>query len=85
MKTLNQLSIKVNTFDYQEGKLGKPFKLSAIKKGKEEKWLSGEFRSDWYYVFKYDDGNFFAMHEGLSGAFLSKLTHLETISLLSDS
>ena len=82
MKTLNQLNIKVNTFDYQEGKLGKPFKLSSIKKGKESKWLNGDFRSDWYYIFKYDDGNLFAVHEGFGGEFIAKLMHQETIDLM---
>tara|TARA_R110000787_G_scaffold13633_2_gene42685 strand:+ start:3282 stop:3533 length:252 start_codon:yes stop_codon:yes gene_type:complete len=82
MKTLQQLNIKVNTFDYQEGKLGKPFKLSSIKKGEESKWLNGDFRSDWYYIFKYDDGTFFGIHEGLSGGVISKLMHQESIDLM---
>ena len=44
----------LNTFDYQEGKKKKPFRLSAIHK--EE--VNG-FTNNWYYVFKYKESDKF--------------------------
>lgn len=73
---------KTNHFNWQEGKLGKPFRLTAIQKGKGEKWISGVLKSDWYYVFKYEDENLFALHEDYNGKIFEKLNHNETIKLL---
>ena len=72
----------VTHFNWQEGKLGKPFRLSAIHKGKGEKWINGILKNDWYYIFKYKDGNIFALHEDYNGKIFEKLNHEETIDLL---
>lgn len=74
---------KTNHFNWQEGKLGKPFRLSAIHKGKKEQWVNGVLKYDWYYIFKYKDGNMFSLHENLSGDIDLKLNDKETINLLS--
>lgn len=72
----------VTHFNWQEGKLGKPFRLSSIHRGKYEKWINGTLKNDWYYIFKYKDNNMFTLHEGISGKIDKKLTHQETIDLL---
>lgn len=41
---------------------GRPYRLSAIKKGNVEKWVGGVLHSNWYYCFKYlDDNTFFTL------------------------
>lgn len=72
---------KTNHFNWQEGKLGKPFRLSSITKGKGEKWIGGVLKHDWYYTFKYKDGNFFTLHEDYNGKIIEKLNHEKTIKL----
>jgi len=58
---------QTNHFNTQTGKLKKPFRLIQIRKGNDEAWKGREKVSDWYYVFKYIDGGYFAMHEKLNG------------------
>lgn len=75
---------KTNHFNWQEGKLGKPFRLSAIHKGKHEKWIGRVLKNDWYYIFKYKEGGLFSLHEDITGKIDKKLNHQETIDLLCD-
>lgn len=73
---------KTNHFNWQVGKLGNPFRLSAIHKGNKEKWVDGVLKSDWYYIFKYKEGGLFALHENILGSIDKKLTNEEIIKLL---
>ena len=74
---------KLNTFEVQEGKLGKPFRLTCTHKGKESKWLSGVEKYDWYYIFKYiDNGTNFALYEDVYGKIVKKLNYKEVDELL---
>lgn len=73
---------QTNHFNLQEGKLGKPFRLTAIVKGNGEKWIGRELKSDWYYVFKYEDGNLFALHEDFNGKVIEKLNESKVDALL---
>lgn len=73
---------QINHFNWQTGKLGKPFRLTAIQKGTDEKWIGNVLKSDWYYIFKYEDGSLFSLHEDLNGKIFEKLNHKETNNLL---
>jgi hypothetical protein len=73
---------QINHFNYQVGKLGKPFRLTSIHRGLKEQWVNGILKNDWYYIFKYEDGSLFSLHENLMGNIDNKLTHDETIKLL---
>ena len=51
-----------NTFDIQEGKLGKPFRQSRVRRNDtiEPKWIDNVLRYHWIYLFKYvDESGFF--------------------------
>lgn len=62
------------TFTPQEGKLGRSFRLSSIRKGKDSKWVGRELKHDWIYIFKYlDDSSFFGIHIGVNGRYIDKL------------
>jgi hypothetical protein len=53
---------KTDTLAEQVGKLGRPFKMVGIKKNEEAptKFISGEFKNHWIYVYQYsDDGSLF--------------------------
>lgn len=71
-----------NHFNTQVGKLGRPFRLSQIVKGNDEKWINRVLCSDWYYVFKYLDGGFFAIHKDINGNTKQIITDLEIINKL---
>ena len=71
--------IEFNHFNKQIGKLGKPFRLSGVMRGTNEKWVNGVLKHDWYYTFKYDDGNFFALHLDFNDKIIEKLNHNETL------
>lgn len=75
---------QTNHFNWQTGKLGKLFRLSAIHKGNGEKWINGIIKYDWYYIFKYKDGEMFTLHEDYNGKIFEKLKHKETIKLLTE-
>ena len=77
------MKLNFNTLDPQEGKLGRAFRISSLQRGKQEKYINGAFRNDWYYVFKYlDDGSFFTLHTELNEKVIEKLNHKETLDLL---
>ena len=54
---------KTDTFETQTGKLNRPFRLSGIEiiGTKEKKWINGEYKSCWKYIYKYLDGGFFSI------------------------
>lgn len=76
------MSLSYNHFETQVGKLGKPFKLSAVVKGKESEWIKNELCCDWYYIFKYDQGGFFGMHKDIYGITVKKLNNDEVLNLI---
>ena len=62
----------------QEGKLKKPFRYLTTFRGQKEKWVRGDLRSDWYYIYKYEaDGTYFGIYEDVYGNVKKKLTHQE--------
>lgn len=74
---------KVNlNFDWQEGSKGEKFRLSSIVKGKKSVWISKVLKSDWFYIFKYESGDFFAFHFDETDNFKRKLTHNELMEEL---
>jgi hypothetical protein len=46
---------KLNTLEPQIGKLNRHFRLSGIERISEPKWINGEYKSSWRYIFKYLD------------------------------
>lgn len=54
---------KLNTLEVQEGKLGRPFRNTAIiKLGETSKYFNRVEKWHWLHVFKYiDDGSNFAI------------------------
>lgn len=54
---------KLNTFDIQEGKIGRAFKNTAVERvHNTTKWIDREEKSHWLHIFKYlDDGSCFAL------------------------
>ena len=69
-------------WELQQGKLGKPFTYTSTIKGKEEEWIGRDLKSDWYYVFKYEDGSLFALHEDINGNIDKKLNETELKEIL---
>ena len=49
------MKLNFNTLDLQEGKLGRAFRISSLQRGKQEKYINGALKNDWYYIFKYLD------------------------------
>ena len=49
------MDLRFNTFDIQEGKLGKAFRQSAvsINTDRPSKWMSNVEKWHWIYLFKY--------------------------------
>ena len=70
---------QINHFNWQKGKLGKPFRLSSVERGAQEKWVNGELKSDWIYVFKYKDNTFFALHYDITGKIVKKINHKDLL------
>lgn len=69
---------KINTFIIQEGKLKKPFRYITTIKGKEEKWINRDLKSDWFFIYKYvEDGTLFGIHQNPYGNIKDKLSHDE--------
>lgn len=77
------INLNFNTFDIQEGKLGRKFRLIITQKGKDEKWIGKVLKYDWYYIFKYiDDGSMFALHESVNGKIIEKLNNEQVEKLI---
>ena len=52
---------------------GRPYRLSAIRHGEQEAWVSGELKKDSFYKFKYlDDNTYFTLHVDSYGIIKSK-------------
>lgn len=51
------MKLNFNTFDKQEGKLGRPFRLSSVGKNLQKpcKWINRTEKYYWIYIFKYLD------------------------------
>lgn len=69
-------------WNVQQGKLGKPFRYTSTLKGNSEKWIDRELKSDWYYIYKYEDGSMFALHEDFNGKVIEQLDHKKVCKLL---
>lgn len=56
------MKLNFNTFDIQEGKLGKPFRQSSVRRNGQipPKWIDRVEKYHWIYLFKYvnEDGFF---------------------------
>lgn len=64
------MKLNFNTFDIQEGKLGKPFRLSrvSINTDKPSKWLKRVEKHHWLYLFKYiEEDKFFEVETDYNG------------------
>ena len=53
----------LNTFKVQEGKIGRPFKNTAVERvPNTTKWIGRVEKSHWLHIFKYEDnGSYFAI------------------------
>ena len=69
-------------WNLQKGKKGLFFRYTTTIKGKEEEWIGGELKSDWYYVFKYEDNTMFGLHEDINGKIDKKLNETELKEIL---
>ena len=74
-------------FEWQVGKKGSPFRLSATTRGDKTSWIPRGGKkvpmNDWYYSFIYkDSSNMFTLHVDATGSFIEKLNHEKTIELL---
>lgn len=53
------MKILLNTFDIQEGSLGRPFQQVGLRKNSQlpSKWINGSEHWYWIYTFRYLDGS----------------------------
>lgn len=77
--TSNSNIPKLNTFDVQEGKIGRPFKNIAVSKiSNTDKWIEKELKSHWLHIFKYlDDGSCFALEIDHYGTIIKVIKNYE--------
>lgn len=70
---------RLNTFDIQEGKIGRPFKNTAIERvPNTSKWINREEKSHWLHIFKYlDDGSNFAIEIDHYGKIIKVIKNYE--------
>lgn len=65
--------VNLHTLEVQEGRLGRKFRQSAIKKVNYNEWL---------YIFRYiDDGSFFGL-QYINNKLTTKLTHNEVRDIM---
>jgi len=77
------MKLKLNSFEVQEFTKGKPFKLSMVVKGKNQKWIGDTEVFDWYYIFKYiKTKELFCLYYDTSQKYVRKLTDLELNKVL---
>ena len=64
--------------------LGREYRLSAIKTNLQvaQKYIDKEYKHHWYYIFKYDNDEFFCFEFDYYDKFLQKFNHLDTLKLL---
>lgn len=69
----------LNTFDIQEGKIGRPFKNTAVQiVPNTEKWVNKEKSSHWLHIFKYlDDDSCFALELDCYGKIVKVIKNYE--------
>lgn len=69
----------LNTFDIQEGKIGRPFKNTAIERvPNTDKWINHVLKSHWLHIFKYlDDGSNFAIEIDYNGNIVKVIKNYE--------
>lgn len=69
--------ISLDTLDWQEGSLGKPFRQYRLRRNGQmpEKWLQGTWKSHWIYTFTYQDDKEFEIEIGYNNEFI-RLTKL---------
>ena len=67
--------IRVDTFEWQEGILGKPFRLLGTRKNGQmpEKYINGSYKSHWIYTFFYEDSSYFEIEIDYDDNFYRKL------------
>ena len=70
---------KLNTFEIQEGKIGRAFKNTAITKvPNTEKWIDREQKNHYLHIFKYlDDGSCFALEVDYYGKIIKVIKNYE--------
>jgi len=69
---------QLNTFEIQEGKIGRPFRNTAIAKvPNTEKWIDRELKSHWLHIFKYLDGSCFALEIDYYGKIVKVIKNYE--------
>lgn len=70
---------KLNTLEVQEGKLGRPFRNTAVSKvPNTEKWINRELKSHWLHIFKYiDNGSCFAIEIDYFGKIVKVIKNYE--------
>ena len=64
--------------------LGREYRLSAIKTNLQvaPKYIDKEYRHHWYYIFKYDNDEFFCFEFDYYDKFLQKFNHEQTLKWL---
>lgn len=64
--------------------LGREYRLSAIKKDLQvaPKYIDKEYKHHWYYIFKYDNDEFFCFEFDYNDKFHRKLNHSEVLLIL---
>lgn len=69
----------LNTLEVQEGKLGRPFRNTAVSKVPDtDKWINSELKSHWLHIFKYlDDGSNFAIEIDHCGTIIKVIKNYE--------
>lgn len=70
---------KLNTFEIQEGKIGRPFKNTAVSRvSNTDKWVDRELKSHWLHIFKYlDDESNFALEIDYYGKIVKVIKNYE--------
>lgn len=70
---------RLNTFDIQEGKIGRAFKNTSIQRvPNTDKWIDRELKSHWLHIFKYlDDGSNFALEIDYYGKIVKVIKNYE--------
>lgn len=64
---------------------GREFRMSAIRMNNQipKKYIDDVgYRNHWYYIFKYDNDEFFAFEFDYYDKFLQKFNHEQTLKLL---
>lgn len=63
---MNIRELDLHTLNYQQGKKGK-FRMIETRMGIEGEWINKVYCHDWYYTFKYENGEKFELHFDTTG------------------